>query len=114
MRKKMISDGFLDRAKEQSALDQAKHAIEAGRHIFVFKFIEAHTNSSATGAMTGINDQMEAIESLGWRLDKMSACGGNVIGALGNSERIAIVCLYRRMPGPPQQRDETISVTKPN
>lgn len=106
--------GFLNRAKEQSALDQAKHAIEAGRYILVFKFIEAHTNNFATGAMTGINDQMEAIESLGWRLDKMSACEGNVVGALGNSERVAIVCLYRRTPDSPQQHDETISITRPN
>ncbi|MFI9816760.1 hypothetical protein [Saccharothrix variisporea] len=105
--------GLLNRVKEQSALDQAKHAIEAGRHILVFKFIEAHTNSLATGAMTGINDQMEAIESLGWRLDKMSACEGNVVGALGSKERVAIVCLYRRTPGPPQQGDETTSVSRP-
>ncbi|AVZ72765.1 hypothetical protein SLUN_11775 [Streptomyces lunaelactis] len=92
--------GFLNTVKEQSALDQARHAIEAGRTILVFKFMEAHTNSLATGAMTGINDQMEAIESLGWRLDKMSVCEGNVIGALGSkhAERVVIVCLYRRTP----------------
>lgn len=90
--------GWINAIKEEAALKEAQHAWDKGRNILVFKFIEAHTNSLMSGAMTGMNDQMEAIESIGWELDHMSVTEGNVIGSLGSKrdERLVIVCLYRR------------------
>ncbi|WP_328774464.1 hypothetical protein [Streptomyces sp. NBC_00286] len=90
--------GIINKAKGDAALHDAQHTIDAGRHVLVFKFIEANTSSLATGAMTGINDQIEAIESLGWKMNHMSVGEGKAMGALGgkSGERIAVICLFRR------------------
>lgn len=84
--------GFINKAKADSAEREARNAIERGRKVFVYKFIEANMNSMATGAMTGINDQIEAIEALGWRLDQFGVGEGKAL----SGERIALVCLFRR------------------
>ncbi|MET8680042.1 hypothetical protein ABZW18_21275 [Streptomyces sp. NPDC004647] len=93
--------GWINAIKEETAVKEAQHAWDAGRNILVFKFIEAHTNSLVSGAITGMNEQMEAIEEVGWKLDHMSVAEGNVIGAMGSKrgERMVIICLYRR-PSP--------------
>lgn len=84
--------GFINRAKAGIAEQEAQHAVERGRKVFVFKFIEAITNSMATGPMTGLNDQIEAIESIGWHLDQFAVGEGKAM----SGERLAVVCLFRR------------------
>ncbi|WP_158813320.1 hypothetical protein [Streptomyces rimosus] len=83
---------MINKTKAETAEQAARNAIEKGRHVFVFKFIEAMTNSMATGPMTGLNDQIEAIESLGWRMEHLAVGEGKAL----SGERLAIVCLFRR------------------
>ncbi|MFD3499841.1 hypothetical protein [Streptomyces sp. NPDC058678] len=45
-----------------------------------------------TGALTGVNDQIEDIEREGWRLEHLSVGEGKAI----TGERVAIICLLRR------------------
>lgn len=88
--------GIINKAKAESAEQSAQHAIERGRTVFVMKFLEANTNSMATGPMTGLNDQIEAIEDLGWRLEHLAVGEGKVL----TGERLAVVCLFRRQSTP--------------
>ncbi|MDQ1049136.1 hypothetical protein [Streptomyces sp. V4I2] len=98
--------GPINKAKAETAAAAAQHAIDAGRHVLVYKFIEAQTGSAATGPMTGMNDQIEAVEALGWTLDKMSVTQSEVMtGQVAGwtkhaghpmNERIALVCIFRR------------------
>jgi hypothetical protein len=91
--------GWARQAKEQGAASFAQQAIDAGRHVLVYKFIEAITNSLATGPMSGMNEQIEAIEAVGWKLDKMSVTQGSALGVMGmkTGERVVIVCMFRRV-----------------
>ncbi|MEU5769810.1 hypothetical protein ABZ782_28235 [Streptomyces asoensis] len=41
--------------------------------------------------MTGIADQIQAVEREGWRLDQMAAAEGKAL----TGERVALVCLFR-------------------
>ncbi|WP_338704046.1 hypothetical protein V2W30_39825 (plasmid) [Streptomyces sp. Q6] len=58
----------------------------------MYKFIEASTNSMSTAPMTGLAEQIQAVEDLGWKLDKMTAAEGKAL----TGERIALICLFRR------------------
>lgn len=84
--------GIINKAKAEGALHEAQNAIDKGRNVFVFKFIEAMTSSMVTSAMTGLNDQIEAIESLGWKLEHLAVGEGKAL----TGERLAVVCLFRR------------------
>lgn len=84
--------GFINKNKAESARQQAQHAVDAGRRVFIFKVIEANTNSMTTGAMTGVNDQIEEIESVGWKLEHLAVGEGKAL----TGERLALVLLFRR------------------
>lgn len=84
--------GWINKAKAGSARDTAQNAIDAGRSVLVYKVIEANTNSMTTGAMTGVNDQIEEIEALGWHLEHMAAGEGKAL----SGERLALILLFRR------------------
>ncbi|WHX19815.1 hypothetical protein QFW82_23590 [Streptomyces malaysiensis subsp. malaysiensis] len=85
--------GWINNAKGDGASRHAREAIQAGNSVLVYKFIEANTNSRATAPMTGMAEQIQAIEAEGWRLDKMAAAEGKAL----SGERVALVCLFRRM-----------------
>lgn len=84
--------GWINNAKAAEAAKRAREAANNGDKVLVYKFIEANTNSKATAPMTGMADQIQAVESEGWALDKMAASEGKAIGG----ERVALVCLFRR------------------
>ncbi|MFD3777338.1 hypothetical protein [Streptomyces sp. NPDC058612] len=84
--------GFINNAKADVATKAAAEAYQAGRQVLTFKIIEANTTSRSTGVMTGIGDQIEAIEAQGWFLANMAAAEGKALGG----ERTALVCLFRR------------------
>ncbi|MFD9782226.1 hypothetical protein ACFWZS_34650 [[Kitasatospora] papulosa] len=84
--------GFMNDAKAQEAGRRAHEAYIKGDYVLVYKFIEANTNSKATAPMTGIADQIQAVESAGWMLQNMAAAEGKAL----TGERIALVCLFRR------------------
>jgi hypothetical protein len=84
--------GFINDTKAQAAGNEARKAAEKGQQVLVYKFIEANTNSKATAPMTGIADQIEAVEAEGWTMYNMAVGEGKTLGG----ERIAVVCLFRR------------------
>ncbi|MEW2177153.1 hypothetical protein AB0890_12590 [Streptomyces sp. NPDC005406] len=84
--------GFINNAKAETAGKEAREAYARGDYVLVYKFIEANTNSKSTAPMTGIADQITAVESAGWMLQNMAAAEGKTLGG----ERIALVCLFRR------------------
>ncbi|WP_327180417.1 hypothetical protein OG599_35235 (plasmid) [Streptomyces sp. NBC_01335] len=84
--------GFINDAKAQVAGDHARKAYANGDYILVYKFIEANTNSKATAPMTGMADQIQAVEQAGWVLQHMAAAEGKAL----TGERVALVCMFRR------------------
>jgi hypothetical protein len=84
--------GFINQAKGLEAAKRAREARDAGNSVLVYKFIEANTNSKATAPMTGMAEQIQAVESEGWRLEQMAAAEGKAL----MGERVALVCLFRR------------------
>ncbi|MEU0102405.1 hypothetical protein [Streptomyces sp. NPDC006267] len=84
--------GFMNDAKAQEAGKRAREAYAKGDYVLIYKFIEANTNSKATAPMTGIADQIQAVESAGWMLQNMAAAEGKAL----TGERIALICLFRR------------------
>ncbi|MFZ3494611.1 hypothetical protein ACODT5_15530 [Streptomyces sp. 5.8] len=84
--------GFINNAKADVATKAAADAYAAGRHVITFKIIEANVTSRSTGIMTGVGDQIEAIEAQGWHLTNMAAAEGKAL----SGERTALICLFRR------------------
>lgn len=84
--------GFMNDAKAQEAGKRARDAYANGDYVLVYKFIEANATSKSTAPMTGIGDQIAAVESAGWMLQNMAAAEGKAL----TGERIALVCLFRR------------------
>ena len=83
---------FINDAKAQTAGNEARKAIENGQTVLVYKFLEANTNSKATAPMTGIADQIQAVEAQGWVMYNMAVGEGKAL----SGERVAVVCLFRR------------------
>ena len=83
--------GFINDAKANVAGNEALKARQRGQSLLVYKFIEANTNSKSTAPMTGIADQIQAVEAAGWRLDQMAAAEGKAL----TGERVALVCIFR-------------------
>ncbi|MFI6862634.1 hypothetical protein ACIBKZ_22525 [Streptomyces sp. NPDC050421] len=84
--------GFINNAKAETATRAAAEAYAAGRYVLTFKIIEANSTSRSTGIMTGVGEQIEAIEAQGWTLTNMTAAEGKAL----SGERTALVCLFRR------------------
>lgn len=84
--------GFINNAKADEATKRARQARENGDAVLVYKFIEANTNSKATAPMTGMADQIQAVEREGWMLSNMAASEGKAL----TGERVALICLFRR------------------
>ena len=55
--------GWLANVKGNEAGRQARDARDSGRATLVYKFIEANGNSCLTGPMSGMAEQIEAIEA---------------------------------------------------
>ncbi|MEW2424851.1 hypothetical protein ACIQPS_08985 [Streptomyces sp. NPDC091290] len=83
--------GFINDAKAQTAGSEARKARERGQKVLVYKFIEANLNSKATAPMSGMADQIQAVEDQGWRLDQMAAAEGKAM----TGERVALICIFR-------------------
>lgn len=84
--------GFINNAKAGKATDEARKAYTDGRSVLVYKIIEANKSSMSTAPMTGVGEQIEAIEAEGWALANMAAAESKTLGG----ERIGLVCLFRR------------------
>lgn len=84
--------GWINNAKADVATQAAQKAYQEGRSVLTFKIIEANTSHRATGIMTGIGEQIEAIEGQGWMLANMCAAEGKAL----SGDRSALICLFRR------------------
>ncbi|MCT9010005.1 hypothetical protein [Streptomyces rhizosphaerihabitans] len=84
--------GFINNAKANEATRVATEAFTNGRQVLVFKIIEANSTHRSTGVMSGVGEQIEAIEAQGWALDRMSGAEGKAL----TGDRTALVCLFRR------------------
>ncbi|MEU5608441.1 hypothetical protein AB0H03_06735 [Streptomyces sparsogenes] len=84
--------GWINNAKADLATQAATDAYAQGRQTLVFKIIEANAGSRSTGLMTGVGEQIEAIEAQGWMLANMCAAEGKAL----SGDRTALVCLFRR------------------
>ncbi|MEU8886725.1 hypothetical protein [Streptomyces sp. NPDC048442] len=84
--------GFINQAKADSAEKVAADAYQAGRYILTFKIIEANTTHRSTGLMSGVGEQIEAIERQGWTLSNMASSEGKAL----SGDRTALICLFRR------------------
>jgi len=60
--------------------------------VLAYKIIEASTSSRTTAPMTGVAEQIQAIEAEGWVLANMAAGEGKAF----TGERTALICLFRR------------------
>lgn len=85
--------GFMNDAKAAEAGKRAREARESGDYVLVYKFIEANTNSKATAPMTGMANQIQAVEGQGWQLTNMAASEGKAL----TGERVALICMFRRV-----------------
>ncbi|MBM0230080.1 MULTISPECIES: hypothetical protein [Micromonospora] len=84
--------GWINNAKANEAGKHARESLAKGNHILVYKIIEATTNSRVTAPMSGVAEQIQAIEAEGWMLANMAAAEGKAM----TSERTALVCVFRR------------------
>ena len=84
--------GWINNAKANAATEAAQKAYEEGRQVLTFKIIEANTSHRTTGLMTGVGEQIEAIEAQGWMLTNMAAAEGKAL----TGDRSALICLFRR------------------
>ncbi|GHD26180.1 hypothetical protein [Streptomyces galbus] len=84
--------GFINNAKANEATRAAEQAYTEGRQVLTFKIIEANSSSRHTGVMTGVGEQIEAIEAQGWTLTNMAAAESKAL----TGERTGLICLFRR------------------
>ncbi|GHD42783.1 hypothetical protein GCM10010317_014590 [Streptomyces mirabilis] len=85
---------FIKNVKVQGATDEARKAHAEGRAVLVYKIIEASGGSlDFTGPMTGVGEQIEAIEAEGWGLVSMATAESKT---LSGDERAGLICVFRR------------------
>jgi hypothetical protein len=63
--------GFLKEARASMAAKHAQRAIEEGHKVFVFN-MNMPTGKAEGTPVSGVAEQIEAIETVGWRLDMMT------------------------------------------
>jgi hypothetical protein len=63
---------WIKDTKAQSMQVEAKRALEEGRTVFVCRVNTPMTHHTMSGSMPGFAEQIEAVESLGWRLEHAS------------------------------------------
>jgi hypothetical protein len=68
----MSAMGFIDRVKSGKIAGEALRAVEEGRSVFVARINVGMTDAGMSGSVTGAAEIIEAVESVGWRLDRMS------------------------------------------
>ncbi|UXY25017.1 hypothetical protein N8I84_42075 (plasmid) [Streptomyces cynarae] len=62
--------GFIKDAKVESMKGHAQRAISEGRTVFVCRVNQGALQSNWSGPLSGVAEQIEAVEELGWQLDQ--------------------------------------------
>lgn len=91
--------GFIKDAKAKSISEQAQRAVAEGRAVFACRVNEGGWNDNWGGSLSGVAEQIEAIEAVGWRLDQSSFLPGK-------GDKVSAFLIFRRavahVPAPQQ------------
>jgi hypothetical protein len=66
---------FVKDTKAKVAADHAQRAAEEGHAVFLYRVKAKWSDPGMTGPVTDFAEQIEAIESVGWKLNKMAMSG---------------------------------------
>lgn len=64
--------GWVKDAKATAIGKEAARAVSEGRRVFVCRINQPIANSGFSGSLSGMAEQIEAIEAEGWSLDQSS------------------------------------------
>jgi hypothetical protein len=81
--------GFIKGAKSDSIGQQAARAVAEGRRVFACRVNEGGWNDNWGGSLSGVAEQIEAVEAQGWRLDKASFLPGK-------GQNVSAFLIFRR------------------
>jgi hypothetical protein len=90
--------GVFTKAKHDELVKAATAARSEGRRVFVYRYIEKLTNSRMSAPMPDLAEAIEAVEALGWRLDRLMS---PKVEAL-TGDRTAYVMMFRAPVGASQ------------
>lgn len=68
--------GWIKGAKQESIGQHAARAVAEGRRVFVCRVNEGGWGGQWGGVLSGVAEQIEAVEAQGWRLDRASFLPG--------------------------------------
>ncbi|WP_020118821.1 hypothetical protein [Streptomyces canus] len=88
--------GFIKDAKAKSIAEQAARAISEGRQVFACRVNEGGWNDNWGGSLSGVAEQIEAVESAGWRLDQSTFLPGK-------GQNVSAFLIFRRAQVPAPQ-----------
>jgi hypothetical protein len=84
-----VAVGFIKGRKADSIGGQAERAVAEGRTVFTCRVNEGGWNDSWGGSLSGVAEQIEAVEAAGWHLDKASFLPGK-------GEHVSAFLIFRR------------------
>ncbi|MEU3369826.1 hypothetical protein ACFYM2_26940 [Streptomyces sp. NPDC006711] len=64
--------GWIKDAKAEAISKEAQRALDEGRTVFVCRVNQGSLQSNYSGSLSGVAEQIEAVEALGWQLDQAS------------------------------------------
>lgn len=64
--------GWIKDAKAEAISKEAQRALDEGRTVFVCRVNQGSLQSNYSGSLSGVAEQIEAIEAQGWQLDQAS------------------------------------------
>lgn len=76
MRKGSVGVGFRRGTRVRSIADQATRAMAEGRQVFVCRVYEGGPKDGWSGSLSGMAEQIEAVEAAGWSLVQSSFLQG--------------------------------------
>ncbi|MGW7424415.1 hypothetical protein ACWGJB_31040 [Streptomyces sp. NPDC054813] len=85
--------GFIKDAKAKSIAEQAARAIAEGRLVFACRVNEGGWNDNWGGSLSGVAEQIEAVESTGWLLDQSTFLPGK-------GQNVSAFLIFRRTAAP--------------
>ncbi|WP_326806047.1 hypothetical protein OIE49_36545 [Streptomyces sp. NBC_01788] len=62
--------GWIKDAKADMIRQDAERAINEGRTVFVCRINQGFMQGNMSGSLSGVAEQIEAVEALGWQLDQ--------------------------------------------
>lgn len=87
--------GIFANVKEEGLIKAATESRNEGRRVFVYRHIERLMNSATSSPMPDLAGAIEAVEDLGWRLDRIMSPSVNAL----TGDRTAFVLVFRAPDG---------------